>query len=829
MIRKQLFVSGLIAVVLVIAQAAVQAQDPPGGTAEPVTPQAPAEQAPVAFPVAEISGQADGATSRLSQIRSDLKSSKVVEEVSASLEGLVETLDRLQANPASQDPSTLTMSKLTELHQRWRRYQTELDATRAKIEQASRELESRSAELKAMQVHWEATEEAAAGSDIPEAVADRIDSILMEIHETEILVRERLDAGLTLQAKLSQDREVVTDTLVRIDSAETALRKALFRPDAPPLWRAFSAAEAPGESLLSQIRNNWQNDRRVIRDFLGDYPERTGAVGLVFLVLVVLLVYVRQRVREWVEGEPKLENTRRVLDKPVSAAALLALLTAAWIYPDAPALVYELLLMLAIVPILRIVPGVVSSWMHRPLYALAVLFVLETVDDIFVDAPLLHRLMLIVLTTLGLVGTLWTLRLGDRELEKPAPRSWSWAVLVGRLVAIDFAFSLVMNVVGNVEVATMLTDGILDVAFIAVVLFVGVILVENTLVVLLRIPGASVLRMIRLHRDLIQKRASNWIRAGALIWWIYASLGLFRMRIPVIEGLSAFFGMSFQLGSLEISVGAILSFCVALWIATLISRLLRFVLEEDVMPRLGVPRGTSATVSMLVNYAVLSLGFLGAVVAGGVELSQFAIVAGALGVGIGFGLQNVVNNFISGLILAFERPIQVGDTIQFGERMGQVRRIGIRASVVRTFDGAEVIVPNGNLISAEVINWTLSDRLRRVEIPVGVAYGTDPATVLELLIGVAKGDRNAMEFPEPYALFVGFGESSLDFVLRFWTNDFDNWRIVASEVTVQIASALKQAGIEIPFPQRDLHVRSIHTDLSGVPGKVPSEAASGED
>jgi small-conductance mechanosensitive channel len=216
-----------------------------------------------------------------------------------------------------------------------------------------------------------------------------------------------------------------------------------------------------------------------------------------------------------------------------------------------------------------------------------------------------------------------------------------------------------------------------------------------------------------------------------------------------------------------------------------------------------------ATLSMLINYSIVTLGFLSAMAAVGIEVSQFAIIFGALGVGIGFGLQNIVNNFISGLILVFERPVKIGDTIEVGTMIGEVRRIGIRSSTVRTYDGAEVIVPNGNLISAEVINWTLSDRIRRIKIPVGVAYGTDPQKVLDLLAGVAKDSKDVLSFPEPHALFLGFGASSLDFELRFWTANFEHWMRVASQITVGVNTALAEAGIQIPFPQRDLHLRSL--------------------
>jgi len=228
-------------------------------------------------------------------------------------------------------------------------------------------------------------------------------------------------------------------------------------------------------------------------------------------------------------------------------------------------------------------------------------------------------------------------------------------------------------------------------------------------------------------------------------------------------------------------------------------------------------RGVPETISALATYVVLIIGFLVAAGAAGVDLTRITLLAGALGVGIGFGLQNIVNNFISGLILMFERPVQVGDTIDLegssGGLRGEVKRIGIRASVLRTFDGAEVIVPNGDLISGRVTNWTLSDRLRRVELPVGVKYGTDPKAVLEVLIEAAKKHEDVLDEPQPVALFVGFGDSSLDFLLRFWTAQFDRWLRVSSQVAVAVNDDLAAAGIEIPFPQRDLHLKSMEESV----------------
>jgi small-conductance mechanosensitive channel len=169
----------------------------------------------------------------------------------------------------------------------------------------------------------------------------------------------------------------------------------------------------------------------------------------------------------------------------------------------------------------------------------------------------------------------------------------------------------------------------------------------------------------------------------------------------------------------------------------------------------------------------------------------------------------VVNNFVSGVILLFERPIRIGDRVQLDDLLGVVTHIGIRASNVRSFDGSDVVVPNGDFISSRLINWTLSDKKRRIIVPVGVAYGTDPEQVLEILEGVARSHPDVLVEPAPELLFRGFGDSSLDFELRAWTESARGWLPVQSDLSVGINRALAEAGIQIPFPQRDLHVRNV--------------------
>ena len=224
-------------------------------------------------------------------------------------------------------------------------------------------------------------------------------------------------------------------------------------------------------------------------------------------------------------------------------------------------------------------------------------------------------------------------------------------------------------------------------------------------------------------------------------------------------------------------------------------------------PRLHLARGLPYALSSLLHYVILFLGFLLAVGALGVDLTKVTVLAGAFGVGLGFGLQNVVNNFVSGLIVLFERPIHAGDAIQMGDLAGEVRRIGIRSTTVRTPEGADVIVPNASLVSERVTNWTHSDRLRRMDVRVGVAYGSEPEKVLDLLRGVAASHPGVLAGPAPLALFLGFGDSALNFELRAWTDRFDQWVVIRSELSVAVYAALRDAGMEIPFPQHEVRLR----------------------
>lgn len=278
----------------------------------------------------------------------------------------------------------------------------------------------------------------------------------------------------------------------------------------------------------------------------------------------------------------------------------------------------------------------------------------------------------------------------------------------------------------------------------------------------------------------------------------------------------------FHIGSVRVSPSGVL-YAVAIFATVLtLTRFLQNKIEQRVLVHTRLDSGVRNSIKSALGYVGVIGGGLIAISTAGLDLSNLAIIAGALSVGIGFGLQNVVNNFVSGIILLVERPIRVGDWVVVGAHEGYVRRIKVRSTEIETFAHASVIVPNSDLISGTVMNWTHSDARGRIIVPVGVAYGSDTALVRSLLEDCARAHADVLAMPEPVVLFRGFGESSLDFEVRVFLKDIGYCLLVTSDLCFAIDEAFRKNGIEIPFPQRDLHIR----DMSRVEALVDKALAA---
>ena len=438
------------------------------------------------------------------------------------------------------------------------------------------------------------------------------------------------------------------------------------------------------------------------------------------------------------------------------------------------------------------------------LYFFFVLFANRLMDLVNLPLPL-FRLCLLSMTLAGIFFFLhWakaSVRLGQTK----------YYAMVLRLGALLLAVIMVAEIRGKETLAIYLFSSTVDSAT-TVLLFVMLTYIIHAAIelALRKIPKGRLSLFPREDIDTDTRHLANLVNvviAGSLLfpailmcWGIYDNLN------EAVRGILEF---GFTVGSKQITVSLLLVAAAILYGAFFTSWILQKLMLSTARIKHHLVLGARYSIARLLHYVIICAGFLIALSTLGVEITKITIMLSALGVGIGFGLQSVVHNFVSGLILLFEQPVRVGDAIELDGTWSVIKSIGLRATTVQTYELADVIIPNSQLISSQVVNWTLSNRHARLSIPVGAAYGSDVTRVMETLIACASDHPKLMKSREPQVLFQQFGDSTLNFELRVWVIDVDNKLRVRSELLQKIDQSFRDAGIEIAFPQLDLHLRSV--------------------
>jgi potassium-dependent mechanosensitive channel len=314
-------------------------------------------------------------------------------------------------------------------------------------------------------------------------------------------------------------------------------------------------------------------------------------------------------------------------------------------------------------------------------------------------------------------------------------------------------------------------------------------------------------------------------------FWIGSVLVIFKL-IPELEPIEAWVmtqaqsilaGLSQLLNTPLIVTGknqfslATIVFLIFLLLGVFFSsRALSEWIKQRLLMRLGFDTGTRETVASLIGYVLAGLGFVIVLQTAGLDLSSLAVLAGVLGIGLGFGFQNLVSNFVSGLTLLFEQPIRVGDFVEVSGLLGTVEKISIRSTIVRTLDGIFVIVPNNRFIENNIINWSYRDPQSRIHLPIGVAYGTSPVLVTEVLLNAARSEPRVLSYPAPKVWLKDFGDNALKFELLVWIDRPQDVEVIKSALNFLIEQELRQRHIEIPVPQRDLNIRNLNELISSI-------------
>jgi small-conductance mechanosensitive channel len=626
------------------------------------------------------------------------------------------------------------------------------------------------------------------------------------------VVVSKLNSMLAAQERAGNVQAKIIALSTELDSLVLAARSGIRVNISPPMFsfRYFSQYSNELWYALQKglVETAWPDSR---------FFDQQGLIVFVhvFFCLFVIIAVYRNRQR--------LSESKRwwfLVARPFSTGLFFSTLALMWLYgyrgnQD----LWRLAIATAAgVSFARIIGALNPvSWKMKFVYGLVIiLLVTQLLQVISLPIPLFRLYM--VLT--ALVGLVFCWRWSAESVRQKDERFYRWPLRAG---AFFLAVIIVAQIWGK--------QGLAEFLFISLIRSIAFVLGFMLFLYMIRGSLEWVFRRSSLQRvaffyrstDTIIRRVTLFVDIAlcGLLFLpaILLTWGLFDSLPAAIKGLLE---LGFTLGSQRISIGLVIISAGILYGSFLASWMVQKLLIDEVLARRRVEPGVRVSIARLVHYVLIFIGFLLALLALGFEFTKLTIILSALGIGIGFGLQSIVNNLVSGLILLFERPVRVGDFIEVGTNWAEIKKIGLRATTVQTFDQADVIIPNADLVSTQVVNWTLSNRLVRLIIPVGVAYGSDVSLVMETLMASARENSKIAATPPPQVLFLNFGESSLDFELRVWVLDAENRLVVSSELHQEIDRRFREAKIEISFPQRDLHLRSVAESVVLKPTKTTS-------
>lgn len=773
------------------------------------------------IPIVDINAKIEELSVELTKINRDAEPTEAIIRIDTTLKLAQELLDA-EKERINQSEQELSMRSLDDITRQWSEYDKTLFSWQTIVTSRLQELETMLFNLDIIDNTWKLTKEEAQKQQAPPTSIKRISEVIANVASAKKEVKNRKDAVLLIQSKITDFQIEVNKVSGQLMEIRKTIQSAIFAKDSPALWN-LSDSTINKSGLAYQIRRSTGENTRQIQTFIENNSGKLIKHIILFIIYLLIFYFLNKwHQKSRLDKNDSSDQDHYILSNYFPSALFLTLVSSLLIYRALPTALTELIKILLVIPALWLIPGMINPKYRPLLITLVIVFVFDLLMIFFIPKSLYSRILLMItnLVTFWLVN-----QFGNKNNAFYALAGKNLKIAIRILLPIYFLFltvAILGNIAGYVDLSALLIKAIINSIMIAVLLYLMYVVISVLIRALLETPLLKLSYIVSNHAATIRQKADVVIKYLAVFLWfrgVFNSLGLLKQVSSWFAGLM---DVKWEVKNIDISLGGIIGFFLVIFITWFIVRLLRYLMEEEIFPRIKLARGVPGAISMIIRYSIVAFGIYIAISAAGIDLDRFGLIAGALGVGIGFGLQGVVYNFIAGLILAFERPIQKGDTIEVGTLMGDVINIGVRSSTIRTYDGSEVIVPNGNLISNEVTNWTLSDRKRRRVVPVGVSYGSNPRAVMKLLEETTAKHPEVLPFPKPWPLFDGFGDNSLKFRILFWV-DFDRGLSVQSEVAMMIHDALQDQGIQIPFPQQDIFIKNFDPTIqkSRFPGDKP--------
>lgn len=602
----------------------------------------------------------------------------------------------------------------------------------------------------------------------------------------------------------------ISNLIIRMNDIEELLgvqkrifEKALFEKETNFIWEPSDFPST--ERLIFIFRDSFKFNLNITRNYINNHLGNNLFLVLLFGLLYYLSTQNLKKIRKEKEFSELIMNRIRYVNRyPLIASLLVILSVSPFLYPNPPISFFSFLLILKVTLSGVLLRKRIGSNAMKIWWLFFALFLVSVTSNLYWEVAYQERWHLLILGILGIyLG--WKLIPLEKEKEEALPTYIPTAAKIYIALGI---FAIIANIFGRFSLGKMIGITATLSLMHAVPLVIFVAIIKEMVYLQIEVGRAN-------EKDFtsvidfydIQKRVNRFASYLAILIWGYFFLESLGVLDSVLKKVGDFLSQPRSILNATFNFAQIGIFFLIIYIATFLANSIAYftqIKDQQSDAQRSKKMGSSV---LLIRLALLITGFLIAAAASGISMDKITIVLGAFSLGISFGLQTIVNNLVSGVILAFEKPIQIGDTVQVGNIEGIVRDIGIRASKIKNWDGAEVIIPNGDLLAQSLTNWTLSDKQRRVELIIGVSYNADMDLVTQLIQKQLEVE-GILHSPPPRVFLQTFADNSVNFRVLFWVADVDVWVTIRDKVMRGVFKSFKEHGVEIPFPQRDLHVKN---------------------
>jgi potassium-dependent mechanosensitive channel len=616
-------------------------------------------------------------------------------------------------------------------------------------------------------------------------------------HKTDSLNRGDLFKLNRLQNKIAALYTSILDLNDQIDSKIKKFAIRALGGEFGPIWTKDKQYNHIDSALNGTIR---LNQIQVGYFFRNETVTHLIAIGFLLIVLGWILFNKYKTARHFEHREIAADHARYVYTKPILSALLMATTIAPYFYDHPPVFFLECVFLTTTIIVLIFVKSYFPLSMFRFLSGIFCLTIIYSFSNLLVQINDIDRYTIFLLSIASIVFAL----LFYIKLRKEPQGHLRYTKLVLSIFVLMQLASLILNITGRFSLAKILGITAVFNLWLIMSLYFIIRIIVQVLFLQLHTKRAEKSVISTLDYNVLQKKFKTVLSTFAALLWIFFLLQNLNIDDWVHDYLSDALTQQRTVGGSTFTYGGFVIFFVVIWASSMISKLLSYFYDVSAQHSNDITalKKKNRASTLLIRIGVFTAGFMLAVAASGFPLDKLTIIFSAFGVGIGFGLQNVTNNLVSGMILAFEKPIQIGDIIEVNNRTGTVKEIGIRSSKLATGDGAEVIIPNGDLISQNVVNWTLSNSNRQVELIVNVARDTEIQKATTLLKNALTKRDDIMTSPEPSVFLNGVNDIGVEFRVQFWAADIASYMELRSKVLIDIYEELSKAGIAIPIKQK---------------------------